>query len=565
NTAGKLSITGNYTQTGTGAFNLSLGGMGQGTQFSWLNVTGAASLAGTLNVGLINSFFPTVGETFTFLTAGGSRSGIFSTVNGLNIGNNEALTVIYDPNDVKIQAIMCANGSDCWVGGTDIWSKASKWTLGEPVAANDVYINSGVANDVVTLNVGSTTVNSVQLGGASGGGFTSELTDGGTKQTLNITNELAIGQTGTLSFTGGSTVNAGSASNQGTIQLSNASTLATTGGLNNSGFVDLEKGSTLQINGDVTNSGLMYTSFNGGGGNTLNITGNLTNSGFVGLESTDTVTISGNVTNNGTGTFDLTGGAKATIGALMNTAATTTVDLENASTLKITGNADNFGTLSTGANSGTGGNTITITGMLTNESGATFELLGHGSADMATIGSVSNSGNFYVYNSSTAMIGNGLTNSDLVNVANGSTLQITGDVTNSRFLYMGAYIGGGDTLNITGALNNQGGGAEFILNSSGDMAKIGGNLVNSGFVDVETGGTLQIGGDLTNSATFATGYYGGSGNTVKITGNVNNSGILATGYNLTGGGGDTLTIGGGLTNQGSGQFIILGPGDMASI
>ena len=230
NTAGKLSIVGNYAQTGTGAFNLSLGGLGQGTQFSWLNVSGNASLDGTLNVGLINSFFPTVGKTFTFLTAGGAVSGIFSTVNGLNIGNNEALTVIYDPNDVKIQAIMCANGSDCWVGGTGIWSKGGKWTQGEPVAASAVYINSGVANDVVTLDVGSTTVNSVQLGEASGGGFTSELTDGGTKQTLNITNGLNIGQTGTLSFTGGSTVNAGATSNQGTIQLSNASTLATTGG-----------------------------------------------------------------------------------------------------------------------------------------------------------------------------------------------------------------------------------------------------------------------------------------------------------------------------------------------
>src|SRR5208283_1795221 len=198
----------------------------------------------------------------------------------LNIGNNEALTVIYDPNDVKIQAIMCANGSDCWVGGTDIWSKASKWTLGEPVAANDVYINSGVANDVVTLNVGSTTVNSVQLGGASGGGFTSELTDGGTKQTLNITNALNIGQTGTLSFTGGSTVNAGSVSNQGIIQLSNASMLATTGGLNNSGTTDLENASVLTVTGNVTNSGTLGASLNGGGtgGNTITIDGTLTNS-----------------------------------------------------------------------------------------------------------------------------------------------------------------------------------------------------------------------------------------------------------------------------------------------
>ena len=62
NTAGELSITGNYTQTAAGVFNLSLGGLGAGTQFSLLTVTGMASLNGTLNIGLINGFFPTVGR-----------------------------------------------------------------------------------------------------------------------------------------------------------------------------------------------------------------------------------------------------------------------------------------------------------------------------------------------------------------------------------------------------------------------------------------------------------------------------------------------------------------------
>jgi hypothetical protein len=490
NSAGKLSITGNYTQTGTGAFNLSLGGLGQGTQFSWLNVSGNASLAGTLNVGLINSFVPTVGETFTFLTAGGSRSGIFSTVNGLDIGGNEALTVIYDPSDVKIQAIMCANGSDCWVGGTDIWSKGSKWTLGEPVAASAVYINSGATNDVVTLNVGSTTVSSVQLGEASGGGFTSELTDGGTKQTLNITNELAIGQTGTLSFTGGSTVNAGSASNQGTIQLSNASTLATTGGLNNSGTLDLENASVLKVTGDVTNSGSLgaslngggtggntitidgmltnggtfqlngskdmatlgsltnnagafvdveggstltitgnvtnsgagangiYTSFNGTGHNTLNINGNLTNSGMVGIESTgDTATIGGNVSNSGS--FQVTGGSMATIKGNLTT-NTGTVDLENASTLQINGNADNSGTLSTSANGGTGSNTVTVDGSLTNEAGGQITLKGSG--DLLQVNGV---GGLTNLNLGTVNVTNGGAIDSMV-VTNGGTINIDG-------------------------------------------------------------------------------------------------------------------------------------------
>ena len=128
NTAGKLSITGNYTQAGTGAFNLSLGGLGAGTQFSLLAVTGTANLNGTLNIGLINGFFPTTGDTFTFLTAGGGVSGMFSTVNGLNIGGGEELMVVYNPFNVEIETIMVGTTTDSWLGGADVWSNAVKWS-----------------------------------------------------------------------------------------------------------------------------------------------------------------------------------------------------------------------------------------------------------------------------------------------------------------------------------------------------------------------------------------------------------------------------------------------------
>ena len=117
----------------------------------------------------------------------------------------------------------------------------------------------------------------------------------------------------------------------------------------------------------------LYTSFNGSGGNTLNINGNLTNSGRFGLESTaDTATIGKNVTNSGT--FALTGGSMATIDGNL-TSNTGTVDLENASTLLIKGNADNAGTLSTSGFGGTGNNTLTINGTLTNEATGIFEVL----------------------------------------------------------------------------------------------------------------------------------------------------------------------------------------------
>jgi hypothetical protein len=76
-TAGTLSITGNYTQTGT--LNAFLGGTSSGS-YSRLNVSGQANLGGTLNVSFINGFMASPGNQFTILTYG-SRSGTFATVN----------------------------------------------------------------------------------------------------------------------------------------------------------------------------------------------------------------------------------------------------------------------------------------------------------------------------------------------------------------------------------------------------------------------------------------------------------------------------------------------------
>jgi len=77
--AGALGIAGNYAQTVAGIFQLDLGGLTAGSQFDVLNISGLTNLTGTLNINLINSFFPSVGDTFIFLTSGGGVNGIFST------------------------------------------------------------------------------------------------------------------------------------------------------------------------------------------------------------------------------------------------------------------------------------------------------------------------------------------------------------------------------------------------------------------------------------------------------------------------------------------------------
>jgi hypothetical protein len=308
------------------------------------------------------------------------------------------------------------------------------------------------------MDVGSSTVKSLTVGGPSNP-FTSTLTDGGTAQTLSITNALTVGQQGILSFTGsGSTITAATVSNNGSVTIGHGATLNLTGqplgvtsvgsgsswtiggnfevgGVANTGFanlasvsgsvtfangasqtigntltnnaggfIDVDAGSTLSITGNVFNNASgpqgIYTGFNGPGNNTIHITGNLTNNGKFGVENAgDLVTVGGTVTNNSGALFAQTGGSSATFtGTLLNGGQ---VDLENASSLNVNGATTNNGTLSTSGFGGTGGNTMTFSSLLTNNSTGQINVNGPSDTLHATAGLVNNGGTVTVKNGST--------------------------------------------------------------------------------------------------------------------------------------------------------------------
>ncbi len=78
-TPGKASISGTYAQGSAASLSLKVGGSNAGTQYDQLAVGGAATLAGTLNLSLIDGFVPANGESFAALTSA-SRSGAFGSV-----------------------------------------------------------------------------------------------------------------------------------------------------------------------------------------------------------------------------------------------------------------------------------------------------------------------------------------------------------------------------------------------------------------------------------------------------------------------------------------------------
>lgn len=96
---GTLSMTGNFTQSGTGILALDLTSM---ASFDLLAITGAADLDGSLALNCLGACSFAVGDLFTVLTSSAARTGTFSgglTLNGFATG---AFDVLYYSNSVQL-------------------------------------------------------------------------------------------------------------------------------------------------------------------------------------------------------------------------------------------------------------------------------------------------------------------------------------------------------------------------------------------------------------------------------------------------------------------------------
>ena len=77
---GDLNITGTFAESGAGILNIDLDGTVANTKYDVLNVSGAATLGGTITIDLITGFNPVVGNTWDVLNYA-SATGAFTTVN----------------------------------------------------------------------------------------------------------------------------------------------------------------------------------------------------------------------------------------------------------------------------------------------------------------------------------------------------------------------------------------------------------------------------------------------------------------------------------------------------
>jgi hypothetical protein len=103
NLSALVKVTGTYTQMSNAILSAPIGGTTLGTQYSQLQVTGAAHLAGTLTAPLLGTFVPTVDETFTVMTAT-SLTGSFSN-STIAINSSEHFAISYPAQSVLLTVV----------------------------------------------------------------------------------------------------------------------------------------------------------------------------------------------------------------------------------------------------------------------------------------------------------------------------------------------------------------------------------------------------------------------------------------------------------------------------
>ncbi len=102
--SGTLQISGDYTQTANGAVSTTIGGAGGG-QFGRFAVTGTATVDGTLNLSLVNGYYPANGTGFQVLTAG-TLAGQFATINGLTQNGRRTFQPFYRAGSFAVVTVL---------------------------------------------------------------------------------------------------------------------------------------------------------------------------------------------------------------------------------------------------------------------------------------------------------------------------------------------------------------------------------------------------------------------------------------------------------------------------
>ena len=108
NSPGVLILRTDYPTTPTSKLNIEIGGTPTSENNDRLEISGEATLGGTLTISLIDNFVPAVGDTFEIVTYA-SYTGSFETINGLNTGTGVSFNLESGSTTIKLITIATPN------------------------------------------------------------------------------------------------------------------------------------------------------------------------------------------------------------------------------------------------------------------------------------------------------------------------------------------------------------------------------------------------------------------------------------------------------------------------
>ena len=133
---GDINITGDYTETDTAQINFQVGGEDRGTEYDAIDISGVANFDGTINVSLINDFFPVLGDRFDIITYASYTGDTELDFTGLNIGNGLRLNPIFSDTGLSL-VVGASNVPDAQSDAYGVNQDQVLTILPEGVLAND--------------------------------------------------------------------------------------------------------------------------------------------------------------------------------------------------------------------------------------------------------------------------------------------------------------------------------------------------------------------------------------------------------------------------------------------